>query len=322
MELPTQKMNLLVTGGCGYKGSVLIPLLLADGHSVTNIDTQWFGNALPEHSRLTNVKMDIRDTDAINLDGVQAVIHLANIANDPAVELNPTLSWEVNVLAGQQLADRAVRAGVKQFLFASSGSVYGVKDEPQVTEDLTLVPISVYNKTKMVAERVFMSYAKQMQVHCIRPATVCGLSPRMRLDVSVNMLTYQGIKNGKITVFGGEQTRPNIHIQDLANVYRHFLAKPEIESGCYNAGFENIKIREIAERVKQRTGAEIVITESNDPRSYRQDSSKLLATGFKPNFNVQNAIDEITEAYLNGKLPDGENCYTVKWMKHLQLEGN
>ncbi|QNJ27834.1 SDR family oxidoreductase [Synechococcus sp. A15-24] len=313
-------MNLLVTGGCGYKGTVLIPLLLGDGHSVTSIDTQWFGNALQEHPQLTNLKLDVRETDQIPLNGVDAVIHLANIANDPAVELNPTLSWEVNVLAGQQLADRAVRAGVKQFLFASSGSVYGVKDEPKVTEDLTLVPISVYNKTKMVGERVFLSYADQMQVHCIRPATVCGLSPRMRLDVSVNMLTYQGLKNGKITVFGGEQTRPNIHIQDLANVYRHFLGHPEITSGCYNAGFENIKIREIAERVQQQTGAEIVITESNDPRSYRQDSSKLLATGFKPKFSVQDAIKQITEAYRNDALPDGENCYTVKWMRHLQLQ--
>ena len=315
-------MNLLVTGGCGYKGTVLIPLLLADGHNVTSIDTQWFGNALPEHPHLTNLKLDVRDVDAIPMDGVDAVIHLANIANDPAVELNPTLSWEVNVLAGQQLADRAVRAGVKHFLFASSGSVYGVKNEPNVTEDLTLVPISVYNKTKMVAERVFLSYADQMQVHCIRPATVCGLSPRMRLDVSVNMLTYQGLKNGKITVFGGEQTRPNIHIQDLANVYRHFLKNPELSSGCYNAGFENIKIREIAERVQAQTGAEIVITESNDPRSYRQDSSKLLATGFRPKFSVQHAIEEITEAYRKDALPDGEHCYTVKWMKHLQLQAN
>ena len=313
-------MNLLITGGCGYKGTVLIPLLLADGHTVTNIDTQWFGNALPEHPNLTNLKLDVRETDVIPLDGIEAVIHLANIANDPAVELNPTLSWEVNVLAGQQLADRAVRAGVKQFLFASSGSVYGVKEEPNVTEDLSLVPISVYNKTKMVAERVLLSYANEMQVHCIRPATVCGLSPRMRLDVSVNMLTYQGLKNGKITVFGGEQTRPNIHIQDMANVYRHFLSHPELASGCYNAGFENITIKEIAERVQAQTGAEIVITESNDPRSYRQDSSKLLATGFKPEFSVQQAIEQISEAYRNSDLQDGEQCYTVKWMKHLQLE--
>ena len=312
-------MKVLVTGGCGYKGSVLVPLLLDDGHEVVSVDTQWFGNHLPEHPRLTNLKLDIRDTDVIPLTGVQAVIHLANIANDPAVELNPTLSWEVNVLAGQQLADRAVRAGVKQFIFASSGSVYGVKEEPKVTEDLTLVPISVYNKTKMVAERVFLSYSDQMQVHCIRPATVCGVSPRMRLDVSVNMLSYQALKNGRITVFGGDQTRPNIHIQDIANVYRHFLAHPEIASGCYNAGFQNISILDIADRVKSKIVAEIVVSESNDPRSYRQDSSKLLATGFQPTHSVEDAIAEIAEAFAQNALPDGDSCYTVKWMRQLDL---
>ena len=312
-------MKILVTGGCGYKGSVLVPLLLADGHEVVSIDTQWFGNYLPEHPSLTNLQLDIRDTDSIPLEGVEAIIHLANIANDPAVELNPTLSWEVNVLDGQQLADRAVRAGVKQFIFASSGSVYGVKDEPNVTEDLTLVPISVYNKTKMVAERVFLSYKDQMQVHCIRPATVCGVSPRMRLDVSVNMLSYQALKNGKISVFGGDQTRPNIHIQDIANVYRHFLAHPEIESGCYNAGFENISILDIAERVNSKIGAEIVVSASNDPRSYRQDSSKLLATGFQPSHSVADAIGEIAEAFHQNALPDGDSCYTVKWMQGLKL---
>jgi len=312
-------MKLLVTGGCGYKGSVLVPLLLADGHEVVSVDTQWFGNHLTQHPNLTNLQLDIRDTDAIPLEGVEAIIHLANIANDPAVELNPTLSWEVNVLAGQQLADRAVRAGVKQFIFASSGSVYGVKDEPNVTEDLTLVPISVYNKTKMVAERVFLSYQDQMQVHCIRPATVCGVSPRMRLDVSVNMLSYQALKNGRITVFGGDQTRPNIHIQDIANVYRHFLSHPEIPSGCYNAGFENISILDIAEHVKSKIGAEIVVSASNDPRSYRQDSSKLLATGFQPSHSVADAISEIAEAFQQNDLPDDESCYTVKWMRHLDL---
>jgi len=312
-------MKILVTGGCGYKGSVLVPLLLADGHEVISVDTQWFGNYLPEHPSLTNLQLDIRDTDSIPLEGVEAIIHLANIANDPAVELNPTLSWEVNVLAGQQLADRAVRAGVKQFIFASSGSVYGVKDEPNVTEDLPLVPISVYNKTKMVAERVFLSYKDKMQVHCIRPATVCGVSPRMRLDVSVNMLSYQALKNGRITVFGGDQTRPNIHIQDIADVYRHFLAHPDIESGCYNAGFENISILDIADQVKSKIGAEIVVSASNDPRSYRQDSSKLLATGFQPSHSVADAISEIADAFQQNALPDGDSCYTVKWMQGLKL---
>jgi nucleoside-diphosphate-sugar epimerase len=194
-----------------------------------------------------------------------------------------------------------------------------VKDEPKVTEDLTLVPISAYNKTKMVAERVFLSYQNQMQVHCIRPATVCGVSPRMRLDVSVNMLSYQALKNGRITVFGGDQTRPNIHIKDIADVYRHFLAHPEIPSGCYNAGFENISILDIAARVKAKISAEIVVNESNDLRSYRQDSSKLLAIGFEPKHRVANAINEIAEAYQQKALLDDETCYTVKWMRQLDL---
>jgi len=312
-------MKILITGGCGYVGTVLTQQLLMDGHQVTVVDTQWFGNHLTPHPNLAVHKQDIREVDAIPLEGVEALLHLANIANDPGVELNPTLSWEVNVLAGQQLIDRAVRSGVKQFIYASSGSVYGVKDEPQVTEDLPLVPISVYNKTKMVAERVLLSYQDQLQVHCIRPATVCGWSPRMRLDVSVNMLTLQALKNSRITVFGGQQTRPNIHIQDMVRVYKHFLAKPELPSGCYNAGFENISILDIAERVTERIPAEIVVSESNDPRSYRQNSDKLMATGFLPKYSVTTAIEEVIEKYRSKDLVDQDQCYTVRWMKHLQL---
>ncbi|MEC4854036.1 MAG: SDR family oxidoreductase, partial [Jaaginema sp. PMC 1079.18] len=306
-------------GGCGYIGTVLTEKLLEDGHDVCVVDIQWFGNHLKPHHHLTVLQQDVRDTEKIPLDGVEAIIHLANIANDPSVDLNPTLSWEVNVLATQQLADYAVRAGVKQFVFASSGSVYGVKDEPQVTEDLPLVPISVYNKTKMVAERVLLSYSNQMKIHCIRPATVCGISPRMRLDVSVNMLTFQALKNGKITVFGGQQTRPNIHIQDIVNVYRHFLKYPNLPTGCYNAGFENISILEIAERVKQKIPTEIVVTESNDPRSYRQNSDKLIATGFAKQYSVNHAIDEIIAKDKAGQVIETDQCYTVRWMKKLNL---
>jgi len=312
-------MKILVTGGCGYKGSVLVPMLLADGHEVISVDTQWFGNHLPLNANLTNLRLDIRDIDAIPLKGVDTIIHLANIANDPAVELNPTLSWEVNVLASQQLADRAVRAGVSQLIYASSGSVYGVKEEERVTEELTLVPISTYNKTKMVAERIFLSYTDHMKIHCIRPATVCGVSPRMRLDVSVNMLSYQALKRGKVTVFGGTQTRPNIHIKDMVNVYRHFLENREIPDGCYNAGFENISIFEIAQKVKTKIGAEIVVSDSNDPRSYRQDSTKLMATGYSPTYTVSDAIDEIAEAFEKNSLSEDDTCYTVKWMKQLSL---
>lgn len=313
-------MKILVTGGCGYVGTVLTNKLLEDGHEVCVIDTQWFGNHLKPHANLEVLQEDVRNTDSIPLKGIEAVLHLANIANDPGVELNPTLSWEVNVLAAQQLADRAVRHGVKQFVFASSGSVYGIKDEPQVTEDLTLVPISVYNKTKMVAERVLLSYANQMNVYNIRPATVCGYSPRMRLDVSVNMLTMQALKNKVMTVFGGLQTRPNIHIQDMVNVYRHILANPQLPSGAYNAGFENITILDIAQKVADKVGAEIKVTESNDPRSYRQNSEKLLATGFVPQYSVSDAIDEVISKYQSGELVDNDQCYTVKWMNHLNLQ--
>ena len=314
-------MKILVTGGCGFVGTVLTEKLLADGHEVIVVDSQWFGSYLVANSRLTVVKMDIRDTDALPLTEVEAIVHLANIANDPAVELNPELSWEVNVLAGQQLADFAVRAGVRHFIYASSGSVYGVQEEEQVTEDLALVPISAYNKTKMVAERVFLSYQEDMRVHCIRPATVCGVSPRMRLDVSVNMFTHQALSTGRITVFGGDQTRPNIHIDDMVDVYRHFIDRPELESGCYNAGFENLSIKEIADRVRSVVPSEVVISESDDPRSYRQNSDKLLATGFCPHGGVDKAIADIAMANSQGLLLADDSCYTVRQMKALGLAG-
>ena len=312
-------MRILVTGGCGFTGSVLTRELLSQGHQVTVVDTEWFGNYLEDHPNLNLIKADVRDTAAIPLDGVQAIVHLANIANDPGVELNPTLSWEVNVLATQQLADRAVRAGVQHFIYASSGSVYGVKNEPKVTEDLQLVPISAYNKTKMVAERVLLSYADKIQVHCIRPATVCGVSPRMRFDVSVNLLTLQALRDGNMTVFGGDQVRPNIHIDDIVAVYSHFLDHPELPSGAYNAGFENISIASLAGMVAEETGATIEITESNDPRSYRQDSTKLLQTGFTPKRNVQTAIRDIIAAYRSGEIQERDEWLTVRWMKHLNL---
>ena len=242
---------ILITGGCGYVGSELVKSLLKEDHKIIVYDIQWFGNFLQDHPNLKIINGDLRDLSALDLNGVKSIIHLANIANDPAVEMNPTLSWEVNVLGTQQLLEKAIRSStVDHFIYASSGSVYGIKNEEKVTEDLELIPISIYNKTKMVAERVVLSYSNHFPVHCIRPATVCGMSARMRLDVSVNMLAFQALENKKITVFGGEQTRPNIHIKDMVNVYKHFLKFPQIETGCYNAGFENISILESAKKIK------------------------------------------------------------------------
>ena len=193
-------MKILVTGGNGYKGSVLVPKLLANGHEVTSIDNNWFGSYLKPQKNLKIIKSDIRDLKYEVFEGIETIIHLANIANDPLVELQPQLSWEVNVLASQQLAEKASKMGVKNFIFASSGSVYGISEKEKVTEENELLPISEYNKTKMVAERIFLSYREDMNIFCIRPATVCGVSPRMRLDVSVNILTYSALSKGVITV--------------------------------------------------------------------------------------------------------------------------
>lgn len=310
--------KIMITGGGGYVGSSLVPSLLKDGYKVVVVDNFWFGNYLEDNSNLSILNKDVRDITSSDIDGVETCIHLANIANDPAVDLDQTLSWEINVLASQQLIDKFVRVGhLKQFIYASSGSVYGVKEEENVTEELSLVPISAYNKTKMVAERVLMSYSDTVKVHNIRPATVCGVAPRMRLDVTVNLLTWQALTRGKITVFGGDQTRPNIHISDMVRVYKHFLMNKELTSGEYNAGFENISIFDIAEMVQKYVDCTIEITDSTDPRSYRQSSDKLMQTGFKPKFTISNAIEDIVAAYEKGSLLDSDNFYTVKKMKDL-----
>lgn len=312
-------MKLFVTGACGYKGSVLVPKLLAKGHQVVAFDIQWFGNHLQPHPALTVVQGDVRDPDQIDLDGVDAVIHLSSVANDPCGDLDPKLTWEISCLATMQLADRCMRKGIKRFIYASSGSVYGVKEEEQVTEDLELLPISEYNKTKMCGERIVLSYEKEMAVQIVRPATVCGFSPRMRLDVSVNMLTMQALMNGKITVFGGEQTRPNIHIQDITDLYLFLLDHPE-HTGVYNAGFENLSILDIARMVTEHVPAEIVVTPSNDPRSYRVNSDKLLATGFRPRYRVEDAIKEIVGMYRQGALKNDDRWYNLKWMQQQVLK--
>jgi nucleoside-diphosphate-sugar epimerase len=307
-------LKILLTGACGYVGTPLAAELLAQGHTVRGVDIQWFGNYLQPHPRLELVKDDIRNASSWNLRGFDVVMHLANVANDPCSDLNSKLNWEVNALATMFLVERAIKDGVRQLVFASSGSVYGVKDEPEVTEDLDLVPISDYNKTKMVSERVLLSYTDKILVNIIRPATVCGYSPRMRLDLSVNMLAMQALSNGKITVFGGDQTRPNIHLKDMIRVYLHLLEKGRKMPGIYNAGFENISILEIAERVKKHVPAEIVVTPSNDPRSYRLSSKKLLSTGFAPLHTVEDAIEEVISAHREGRLEMEDRWFNIKTM--------
>ena len=314
-------MKVLVTGACGYKGTVLVPKLLRAGHTVIALDIMWFGNHLPPHPKLTVVEGDIRNIDAVPLEGVEAIIHLSSVANDPCSDLDPKLTWEISCLATMQLADKAARVGIPHFIYASSGSVYGLKDESQVTEDLELVPLSEYNKTKMVGERVLLSYSNRMAVQIVRPATVCGLSPRMRLDVAVNMLTMQALAKGEITVLGGDQTRPNIHIDDITDLYLFLLDRPQT-TGVFNAGFENLSILEIANLVSEVSGAKIVVKPSNDPRSYRVTSDKILAQGFRPKKSVKTAIDEIGTAFKAGTLKDEDRYYNLKWMqKTLYADG-
>jgi nucleoside-diphosphate-sugar epimerase len=307
-------MRILVTGACGYKGTVLVPKLLAAGHDVIALDIMWFGNFLKPHPQLKVVKGDVRDVESIDLKGVDAIIHLSSVANDPCGDLDPKLTWEISCLATMQLADRAVRHGVKRFVYASSGSVYGVKEEEQVTEDLELKPISEYNKTKMVGERVMLSYADQMVVQIVRPATVCGFSPRMRLDVSVNLLTMQALTREEITVLGGSQTRPNIHIDDITDLYLFMLDHPQ-HTGIYNAGFENLSIASIADMVTEHAPAKVIVKESNDPRSYRVNSDRLLATGFRPKKTVNDAIKELVHKYRSGELKDEDRFHNLKWMQ-------
>ena len=307
-------MNILVTGGCGYVGTKLTEAILArTDHDVTVLDAQWFGNYLPSSPRLKVWVQDIRRAAEVELSPYDTVFHLANIANDPSVELNPYSSWEVNVLATMRLAYRAARQGVKQFIFASSASVYGVKSEPRVTEDLDLTPLSEYNKTKMVAERVIMSYSGPMITTIIRPATVCGYSPRMRLDLVVNLLTMQALSKGVMTVLGGDQVRPNIHIDDLVDLY--FFAHERRLQGVYNAGFENLTVREITKQIAEQVPAEITTMPSNDPRSYSVCSDRLLGTGFAPKKDVATAIREMVDAYRAGRLKDDPKWYNVTWMK-------
>ena len=246
-------MKILVTGGSGYKGAVLIPKLLKKGHKVINIDKQWFGLNLKNNKNLKNFRLDVLDIKDKHMKNVDAVIHLASIANDPMAELDKNLSWETSALGTKILMDLAIKHRVKRIIYASSGSVYGIKKERKVHEGLSLKPISLYNKVKMVTERLILSYKNKIDIFIIRPATVCGYSPRMRLDVTVNILTYSSIVKNKITVFGGKQIRPNIHIDDITDLYLFFLKCKKKLSGIYNAGFENSSINKIAKLVQKHT---------------------------------------------------------------------
>ncbi len=326
--------NVLVTGGAGYIGSSLVPQLLAKGHNVTVFDMMFFGDDfLPkENPALKCVKGDIRNTEQLRaeLDGIDAVVNMACISNDASFELDENLSTSINLDAFEPMVKAAKDAGVKRFIYASSSSVYGVSESPDVTEDHPLVPLTLYNKYKGMCEPQLKAHTDDNFVGVIfRPATVCGYAPRQRLDLSVNILTNHAITNGKITVFGGDQMRPNLHIQDYCDlVFTLLEAEDEkIANEVFNCGFQNMSIRDLADLVKavveqefpDKGDIEIVTTPSDDNRSYHINSDKVTRVlGFKPSHSIEEAIRDLCQAFKADKLPNAmtdDKYYNVRTLK-------
>jgi len=316
--------KILITGGGGYIGTNLVKHLVKKKYHVKVIDTFWFGKYLKKKNYLTIIKKDIRNIKYSDIGNVDCIIHLASIANDPAGDLDPSLTWDVNVLATYRIIDLAIKQRVKKFIFASSGSVYGIKKEKKVTEELNLEPVSEYNKSKMIAERILLSYKKNIDLIILRPATVCGYSPSMRLDVAVNALTFNALKNKKIKVFGGKQIRPNLHMSDMIEVYEFFINQNLKKNRTndqiiYNVGFDNLSIINIAKTVKKtiKIKSEIFVRPSNDPRSYRQNSDRLLKLGFKKRKIINDAIKEIEEKFNNKKIKKNKKYFRINTLKLL-----
>ena len=295
--------TILVSGGCGYQGSVLIPKLLKMGYKVISIDVKWFGDFLPKHKNLLNIKCDIKDIEKISLKNVQIIIHLSSISNDPMSELDKNLSWEISTLGTMNLINWAIKSRVKKIIYASSGSVYGIKKEKNVHEKIKLEPISLYNKVKMITERVLLSFKDKINVIIVRPGTVCGYSPRMRYDLTVNALCYSALTKKEIKVFGGKQIRPNIHIDDLTDLYIYLIKLNNKKELILNAGFENLSIINTAKIISKLIKSKIVVVkDKNDPRSYRMDSGKLKKINFHPKKNVSIAILELKDKFNEKKL--------------------
>lgn len=328
---PNRIGTVCVPGGGGYVGAVLVPRLLDLGYRVKVLDLFIYGeHVLPKHTALETIKGDIRDLQAVAraVADCDAAIHLACISNDPSVELNPDLSRTINFESFGPFVRASKSAGVRRFIFASSGSVYGISDAPQVTEDHPLIPITLYNQYKAKCESLLLAeQAGDFATVIIRPATLCGYSPRQRLDLTINILTNLAVKAGKITVFGGKQTRPNLHIQDMVDLYTLLLELPDkqIAGKIYNAGYQNLTVADAAQLVKRIVGrdVEIVTTPSDDIRSYRVNSDKIQRElGFVPKHTIEDAVRGLLAAFDKGLLPDSltdSRYFNVKLMKEIQL---
>jgi nucleoside-diphosphate-sugar epimerase len=329
--------NVLVTGGAGYCGSLLVPQLLAEGYNVTVYDLLYFGDSfLPkDNPRLKVIAGDIRDAAKLNsaLQNQDVVLSLACISNDASFELDESLSTTINLDAFEPMVVAAKKAGVKRFVYASSSSVYGVSDKPNVTEDHPLVPLTLYNKYKGMCEPLLLKHTDDRFVGVIfRPATVCGYAPRLRLDLSVNILTNHAVTNNKITVFGGAQLRPNLHVQDYADLCKLLLVAPteKIANQIFNCGYQNMSIMEIAHMVKkvveqefpQKAPIDIVTTPTDDNRSYHINSDKIKKTlGFAPKHTIEEAVRDLCRAFRDGNIPNSfsdDRFYNVRTLKKLK----
>jgi nucleoside-diphosphate-sugar epimerase len=328
--------KVFITGGAGYCGSVLVPNLLNAGYEVTVLDTFWFGNSLGNSPQLKLITGDIRDQELLKkaIPGHDMLLHLACIANDASFELDEKLSTSVNYEAFEPLVKIAKQSGVQRFVYASSSSVYGVSSATEVTEDHPLVPLTLYNKYKGMCEPILLNYVDSDFIGVIfRPATVCGYSPRQRLDLTVNILTNYAFHKGEILVFGGNQKRPNLHVKDYARVCQMLLsAKKDLVNGeIFNVGNENLTINEIAELVKtsiefripSKGDIKITQSESSDLRSYHINSDKIMKNlGYAPNFNVKDAVNDLIDAFENQLLEDTFNLdeyYNLRTMKRLRV---
>jgi nucleoside-diphosphate-sugar epimerase len=328
--------NVLVTGGAGYVGSLLVPQLLELGYRVTAYDAMYFGDDfLPKgNPKLKTVKGDIRDTAKLaqEFKGIEAVINLACISNDASFELDEKLSETINYDCFEPMVIAAKGAGVKRFVYCSSSSVYGVSDSPNVTEDHPLVPLTLYNKFKGMCEPLLWKHrADDFTCVVIRPATVCGYSPRTRLDLSVNILTNHAVEKSAITVFGGTQMRPNLHVEDMVDAYLLMLEAPHerIHGETFNIGFQNHSIADIARMVKRVVEEEfpdkgeidIVTTPTNDMRSYHVNSDKVKRVlGFEPKRTIEDAVRDLARAFRNHLLPnslDDDWYFNVRTMKRI-----
>lgn len=327
-------MRICVPGGAGYVGSRLVPELLKKGHEVVVLDLYLYGDKIfDSHPKLRQIKADIRDLQAItdSLKGADAVIHLACISNDPSFELNPTLGKSINLDAFEPFVKATKNEKIGRFIYASSSSVYGVKEEAHVTEDMPLEPLTDYSKFKAECEKILLKYQSDDFICTIlRPATVCGYAPRQRLDVVVNILTNLAYHTGKVKVMGGSQMRPNIHIEDMVRAYLLILESPKekIQGEIFNVGYHNHTVMDLGKMVQaivgERRPVELIVEQTNDNRSYHVSSEKIgKKLSFFPKYSIEDAIRGLVDAFAEGKLPDSlesSQYFNIKTMKAVNLK--